>query len=146
MTNGYNTALEVFEAIQSTFPELRTDLNRNPSDVDLAMNIPEQSGLDFPVELSFQNEDELHLIADVFWCEWFPCTDPEQAAAYAAAVNGLISGENRIEVHRRRDRPTKAILQKHQGNGWKPIATWSTVHLPLGKKTIEYIQNQRKTY
>lgn len=72
MTIEYQTALDIFESLQRQFPNLKMKLGREPKEVDLELLIPAQSGLDFPIELNLQNRDELHLVADVFWCEWFP--------------------------------------------------------------------------
>ena len=145
MTIEYQTALDIFESLQRQFPNLKMKLGREPKEVDLELLIPAQSGLDFPIELNLQNKDELHLVADVFWCEWFPCTDPDKVSEFATAVIGIISGSNRIEVHKRRGKPIKAILEQLNGDEWFAVATWGTLHLPFGRRSVEYVQNHSDT-
>ena len=79
----------------------------------------------------------------VFWVEWFPCTKPEVARAYAEAVKGLLSGQFRIVEFLQGGRPVKAILQRPTGEGWAVVARWSELHLPLPwGRTQRVLQNR----
>lgn len=110
-TKQFEIALCTFEKIQAAFPALSMKLDLHPAQVDLAMEIPAQSGLPFDVHLNLQNLDELHLSASALWYEWFPCTNPRKVERYLEAVSGLLSGEFRILEHWRGKRPVKAQLQ-----------------------------------
>ena len=145
MKTPYQIALDIFKSFQRDFPKLHMELNKSPVDVDLEMKIPAQKGMKFPIYMNLQNKDELHVVADAFWCEWFPCTKQERASKYAESVKGIISGQNRIEVHKRRGKPIKAILQKPKIDDWVTIATWRTLYFPWGKKSVEYVQNYSST-
>ena len=73
MKTPYQIALGIFKSFQRDFPKLHMELNKSPVDVDLEMKIPAQEGMKFPIYMNLQNKDELHVVADAFWCEWFPC-------------------------------------------------------------------------
>ncbi len=136
-------AMEVFQEIRSAFPNLRADLQQDDPHVDLDMDIPPQPGLEFRLNLNLQG-DELHLsVNGVFWVEWFPCTKPEVARAYAEAVKGLLSGQFRIVEFLQGGRPVKTILQRPTGEGWAVVARWSELHLPLPwGRTQRVLQNR----
>ena len=74
-----------------------------------------------------------------------PVPKQERASKYAESVKGIISGQNRIEVHKRRGKPIKAILQRPIIDDWVTIATWRTLYLPWVKKSVEYVQNYSST-
>jgi hypothetical protein len=145
MSAEYEIGLRVFEEIRAKNPALQMDLDRNPKGMLLEMRIPKQPGLAFTVELNLQNSDELHLVAGPFWCEWFPCFEPAKVEEYMNAVNGLLSGQFRIELHARNGKARKAILQKPVGSSWGEVAVWSRIHWPIGKKSVEYVQNESNT-
>ncbi|MBO2646361.1 hypothetical protein [Shewanella algae] len=138
-------ARETFERIKAANPHLKMEIEESPEYVDLAMKIKKQTGLDFDVYLNLQNDDELHLQFDPFWGEWFPCTESARVSEYEAAVNGVLSGAYRTKIINRRGSPVKALLQAPSVNEWSTVFTWGKLHLPLGAKTISYVQNQPNT-
>jgi hypothetical protein len=93
--------IRLFEEIRDAFPRLSMQLDENPPNVDLNVDIPQQPALAFDMNLNPQG-DELHLSAGAFWLEWFPCTRPDVIEAYREAVHGLLSGTYRIREHHRR--------------------------------------------
>ncbi|WP_156493804.1 MULTISPECIES: hypothetical protein [unclassified Alcanivorax] len=112
---------------------------------ELAMNIRRQAGLDFDVYLNIQNDDELHLQFESFCGAWFPFTEPARVSEYEAAVNGVLSGTYRTKIINRRGSPVKALLQAPSVQEWSTVFSWSKLHLPIGEKTISYVQNQPNT-
>jgi hypothetical protein len=144
-TREVEIALSTFEILRERFPSLSMNLDLHPAHVDVAMDIPAQSGLCFKVHLNLQNIDELHLVASAFWCGWFPCTNPQKVERYIEAVSGVLSGEFRILEHWRGRRPVKAQLQRPNGSGWKNFATWGDISalVPWPKKTLKVVQNKR---
>jgi hypothetical protein len=135
-------ALSAFERIRAAFPALAVDLDLNPKNVDIALDIPVQTGLSFNVHLDLQNLDELHLSASALWVSWFPCTNPEKVDSYVQAVSGLLSGEFRILEHWRGKRSVKAKLQAPIHNGWKTIAGSSVLlSIPWPPKRLKVVQN-----
>ena len=143
--SNIKTAREVFERVKAANPHLKMEIEENPAHVELAMHIKTQAGLDFDVFLNLQNNDELHLQFGPFWGEWFPCSEPTRVSEYEAAVNGVLSGNFRTKVINRRGKPVKALLQAPSENEWSTVFTWGKLHLPLGIKTISYVQNQSNT-
>ncbi len=143
-TKQFEIALSTFEKIQAAFPALSMKLDLHPAHVDLAMEIPAQSGLSFNVDLNLQNLDELHLSASALWYEWFPCTNPKKVERYLEAVSGLLSGEFRILEHWRGKRPVKAQLQRPSRGGWENVATWLDVSavVPWPRKSHKVVQNK----
>jgi len=143
-TKQFEIALSTFEKIQFAFPTLTMSLVFDDPHVDLAMDIPAQSGLPFNVDLNLQNLDELHLSASVFWYEWFPCTNPKKVEKYLEAVSGLLSGEFRILEHWRGKRPVKAQLQRPTRDGWENFATWLDVSAIVfwPRKSYKVVQNK----
>jgi len=139
----YAVALSTFEKIRTAFPALAMNLDLRPANVELAMDIPTQSGLDFKMHLNLQNLNELHIVASAFWMEWFPCTKPEIVERYFEAVSGLLSGEFRILEHWRGRRPVRAQLQRPCHDRWKTIASWGDVSaiVPWPPKTLKIVQN-----
>lgn len=135
-------AIGVFQSIMSTNPSLKMDLVLESRDYDVEMSIPMQKGLNFPIHLNLQNVDELHLVVEPFWGEWFPCTDPKKTKEYEMAVNGVLSGKYRFEITRRNGKAVKALLQAPENGAWKTVFTWGRLHFPFGKKSITHVQNQ----
>lgn len=117
----------LFQDIRAAYPNLTMSLDVNHPHVDLNMDVLQQTGLAFAVNLNLQG-DELHLSAgDAFWVEWFPCTDPDVVARYYDAVTGLLSGRYRIREHYVRNRAVKAQLQRPVEGGWKTITSWANL-------------------
>lgn len=130
--------IRLFEEIRDAFPHLSMRLDHDPPNVDLNMDIPEQPGLTFDMNVNLQG-DELHLNAGAFWLEWFPCTRPDVVQAYRETVQGLLSGTYRIRERHRGGRPFKAELQKPDYGGWRTIGTWYGWAWPLPRRTFEKI-------
>lgn len=122
--------LQLLNEIRSAFPNLQMRLESSHPYVDLNLDIPQQDGLKFDVNVNLQG-DELHLSAGHFWLEWFPCSDRGKIEAFREAVHGLLSGEFRILEYYRGRRAVKAELQRPSSEGWKTIGTWSTLSLPF---------------
>lgn len=136
-------ARRVFGRFRVAFPALRFE--EVPSEhVDLNVNVPQQDGLAFDVNLNLQG-DELHLsVGDGFWLEWFPCGDPAVEASYVEAVAGLLSGEFRIIELRQNGVPVWARLERQVAGRWKRVAAWSRLYFPLPWGcTTRVLQNLR---
>ena len=143
--SNIHIAKAVFERIKASNSHLNMEIENKPEHVDHAMNINRQPGLDFDVFLNLQNHDELHLLFQPFWGEWFPCTEPKRVEEYEAAVNGVLSGEYRTKVINRKGVPVKGLLQRPNGSEWVTVFTWGKLHFPFGKKTVSYVQNTKNT-
>jgi hypothetical protein len=132
--------IRLFEEIRAAFPSLTMELQLEPPNVDLNMDVREQPGLTFAVNLNLQG-DELHLSAGSFWLEWFPCTDPAIVAYYRGAVTGLLSGEYRILEHYVGTRVVKAQLQLPDGEAWRTIGTssslWTLLPWPRTQRVLQ---------
>jgi len=118
--------VQLFEELRRAFPHLRMDLLLEHEHVDLMLDIPEQVGMDFAVNLNLQG-DELHMSAGAFWLEWFPCTEPAVVAEYRAAAQSLLAGRYRIVESWLGQRAVRARLQRPNGTGWQTIGTWSNL-------------------
>ena len=130
------------EELRTEFPHLTSSLSTVHAHVDLFLEWPKQAGLSFPVSLNLQG-DELHLNAgDALRVEWFPADQPGVLATFLKAVRSLLSGESRVVEYSRRGRCFKAQLQRSEGEGWVPVATWVTWHLPgWWRTTIHVLRN-----
>ncbi|WP_126423867.1 hypothetical protein [Asticcacaulis excentricus] len=62
------------------------------SPVELAATLPQQPGLDWPLWLCLQNNDELWIVSRFFTFSWFPMNDAKVEAAIAEALDGILSG------------------------------------------------------
>ena len=144
-TPEFEIALDTFRRIQERFPQLTMKLDREHPHVEVALDIPQQPGLDFHVNLNLQNRDELHIVAGAFWCEWFPCTSPAKVDEYFNAVIGLVEGRYRILEHRRGSRVVRAELQRPIGTGWETVSRWLTLSLPWPRKETRVLQNAPAT-
>lgn len=134
-------ALDVFRRIRQRFPHLAMTLDPHHPQVDVALDIPKQAGLDFAVHLNLQNRDELHIVAGAFWCEWFPCTAHEKVDEYLDAVAGLIEGRYRILEHVRGTTVVKAELQKPVDSGWETVGCWLRPSFPWPRRRTRVLQN-----
>lgn len=124
-------AIELFERLQTEFPNLVMEIRREAPDDDVDVTIRQQAGLAFDVYLNLQNHDELYLGAGAFWCSWFPSSKPAIAKNYHNAVTGVLSGRDRVVEYVRRCRAVGADLQTPHGDGWKTIARSRANLLPL---------------
>ena len=116
--------------------------NKDP--IEISITIPPQPGISHEVWLCLQNRDELGFSAGHFYIEFFPCTKSDRVEKYLDAVTGFLSGNYRILEHYRQARCYKAQLQKPEGEGWRTIATWATIWIPMSlsfKKTMKELRN-----
>lgn len=136
-------AIALFEQLQDEFSGLQMELDLASEHVELNMDIPEQPGLVFELNVNLQNEDELHLSAASLWLQWFPADEPAQEAEFLQSVRGLLLGEYRIVETLRGARPVRAELQKPKGTGWETVGSSWKAHLPIPWRTSRrVVQNQ----
>lgn len=115
-------ARRVFAELAARFPSLT--MEERPEDpVEISIVIPEQEGCRYWVSLNLQNADELHLVVENFWLEWFPCTTPRVAELYLEAVSGFLSGDYRIVERHLFGSRYLSLLQKPTAGGWKTIGS-----------------------
>lgn len=134
---GRHAILALFHELRTAFPTLRMNLELEHPQLDLNMDIPQQAGLAFDVNLNLQG-DELHLSTGSFWLEWFPCTKPEIRELYQDAVIGLLAGRYRIVEHYLGGWAVKAQLQRPTSEAaWQTIGTWGNLGtvVPWPKRT-----------
>ncbi len=122
--------IALFAGFRDAFPHLGMELGCEDPDLDLSMDIHEQPGLAFDVNVNLQR-DELHLTAGEFWVSWFPCYRADVVKEFSEAVHGVLTGSHRIVEYYRGKRFVKAQLQKPRDGGWKTIATSSKLLLPI---------------
>ncbi|HVU09260.1 MAG TPA: hypothetical protein VHG89_12025 [Verrucomicrobiae bacterium] len=134
--------LEIVHAIRTRFPNLQTELKtENLRVIDAELTMPTQNGLSFPISIYLQN-DELHLHAGNFWCEWFPSHKQEVCDKFVDIVCGLLSGSYRVVEYLRFGSVLKTQIQKPDGSNWELVAWSSRPHIPIswGMRT-KIIQN-----
>jgi len=136
-------AESAIERIRTACPNLQMDYaDTGKAPVDWFFEIPSQPGLSVPVYINLQ-DDELHLVISAFWCEWFPCTNPDSAGEFVQAVVGFLCGEIRLRETLRGGVPVKSELQRLDGSSWKTIASWRTLHLRwISRKSVRVIHNE----
>jgi hypothetical protein len=134
---------EVLATLRRRFPSLAVDRCADAPGVDALVRLPVQTGLEVEIDLSLQNNDELHLTAGHFWVEWFPCHDQRIFDDFMDAVVGLISGRYRIVEQFVRGRPTQAKLQRPEGDGWRTVASWANLLVLLPWPRIERVVRNR---
>jgi len=118
----------VVHRIRQSSPGLQVDVHKEHPHAHALAEIPAQPGLDFPISLTLQNRDEVHLSAGHFWVEWFPLGRPEVFEQISAAVVGLISGDYRIVESYVFGRAVRASLERPGASGvWETVATWSNL-------------------
>jgi hypothetical protein len=125
--------------IQAAFPRVRF-IENVEAPVELSFDIPVQAGVKDAINLNLQNRDELHFRVGHLWVEWFPCTDPLKVEAFVGAVTGYVSGRNRALEHFRGSHCVRAELQEPADSGWRTIATWSRLHIPIPWGTREEVR------
>src|SRR5215217_4572338 len=106
----FRIAEQAFEKIAARFPHLHMVRGEEP-EIELLIIFPVQPGLRQEVSLYLANNDELNMVVDHFWLEWFPCTDPRKVEAYIEAVSGYLSGRYRILEHYRGKKCVTTELQ-----------------------------------
>lgn len=142
--NYIESASKTFEKIQNLFPDLTMTVDRDPEHVELSVDIPKQSGLDFDINLNLQNEDELHISTKDIWCSFFPMTD-EVIELYIKSVSGLITGEYRILKFLKNDVVYKSVLQRPTQDKWETVFTdINKFKFPWTKMETQIIQNTKQ--
>jgi hypothetical protein len=142
MPNTEDIARSVFAEIAKRFPSLHM-VEKHDDPVEISITVPAQPGLRHKVWLCLQNRDELGFGAGHFYIEFFPCTKPDRVEKYLDAVTGFLSGTYRILETYRGTTCYKAKLQKPDGDGWRTIANWATIWIPLWSvKTVRELRNQ----
>ncbi len=132
------------DQIRSKFPNMRVDVRKEASRVDAEARIPVQPGVAFPMSLSPQNRDELHLGAGHLWLEWFPVGRQDVFEGFVDAVLGLITGNYRIVESYLFGAVVRARLERPNAvGGWETITTWSNLVglIPLSSRQ-SVIQNK----
>lgn len=133
-----------FKEMQNQFPNLLMTLDYDNNDVDLAMDIPKQNGLDFEINLNLQNEDELHISTDYIWCQFFSADSEELVEKFYESAIGLINGEYRILQFVKDDKVYKTFLQKPKEDDWETIYTgYERIRMPWIKVKKNIIQNKK---
>lgn len=140
---SYNAGMEALRNVQSLHPKLVMQIDENNPNVDINMDIPVQSGLDFDINLNLQNIDELHLSVGKLWMCWFPCTEVENSRDFVQTISGLIKGRYRILETIKRGKVVKAQLQYQQNGSWVSRSSGLlTFSFPsLGSKSFKVVQN-----
>jgi hypothetical protein len=128
-------ARSVFAEIAERFPALGM-VENSGEPVEIRITIPVQPGLLHEVWLCLQNQDELHFKAGHLWVEWFPCTERKKVEAYLDAVTGFLSGQYRVLEYYRGSICYKAKLQRPEDTGWRKVAMWATIWIPLFRRKI----------
>jgi hypothetical protein len=127
-------ARATFEEIRAAYPRLLMVIDEAPTQVDLAMTIAEQPGLDFALEINLQG-DELHLSVGALWLRWFPGDNDDVVAAYRAAVVGLLRGDYRIVEYSAGGRVFRAELERAVSGRWESIGE-STRHWNVFRRRL----------
>jgi hypothetical protein len=81
---------QAFEELAARFPHLHM-VREEEAEVELMIRLSVQPGLKQQVSLYLANNDELNMVVDHFWLDWFPCTNPAKVEAYIEAVSGYLS-------------------------------------------------------
>ncbi|OAB25943.1 hypothetical protein SAMN05444395_10515 [Flavobacterium fryxellicola] len=138
----FDIALIKFKEIQNRFPHLIMTLDYDDEFVDLSMEIPKQSGIDFDICLNLQNEDELHIVTNYLWCQFFSAHSELLVEKFFESVVGLINGNYRILQYVRNDEVYKAFLQKPKDDNWETIYKgYQKIRMPWTTVKKNVIQN-----
>lgn len=140
---SYQSGLSALKEIQDRFPNLNMELSEDTPHLDINLDISQQPGLSFSVNLSLQNDDELHLCVGKLWMCWFPCTDKENVDDFILTVSGLIEGKHRILETIRGGKVIKGQLQLYRDGEWVSKSSGMVAFsLPsFRRKTFNVVQN-----
>jgi hypothetical protein len=86
---------------------------------NLLMRVPMQSGLSFELTLGLQNDDELNIGYEGFWSYFFPFE--KKRALVARALDGIVSGEFRLAIHKQFGRVVKYVLEERNNGRWDVV-------------------------
>jgi hypothetical protein len=116
--------------------------------MDLLLEVPSQPGLSFDIQLGLQNYDEINVGVGPFWSYFFPFDKVK--GTVSEALDGLVSGECRIAIHRQWGQVARCVLERRQSGAFRPIyKDYRTVNLlkwpaPQNGKSepdVSYISN-----
>ncbi len=142
----FKIAEDSFKKIQEFFPDLKMVIDYNHKYLELSMDIPKQNGLDFEINLNLQNNDELHISTSYIWCQLFSAESQNIVDDFLNAVQGLISGEYRIQQLIKANKVYRSMLQRPEKNQWKTIYThYQKIKFPWIKLEENIIQNKIKS-
>ena len=142
----FKIAEKMFKEIKNGFPNLTMIMDYDNENLDLSMNILKQIGIDFEINLSLQNEDELHISTDYIWCQFFSVDSEDLVNKFYESVIGIINGEYRILQFVRNDKVYKTFLQKPNGNNWETVYSgYERMRMPWTKVKENIIQNKKES-
>ena len=142
MTNYLNQTKDIFNDLQVSFQEIEMSLDLSHKYVDLSMDIPKQTGLDFDINLNLQT-DELHISTGFISCSFFPMKDQKIVDLFIESVRGIINGKYRIvKFLDKKERLIKSQLQKPENDEWTTVFTdRKKFSLPFAKYRKVIIKN-----
>jgi hypothetical protein len=140
-TSSEAAAERAIAEIAARFPHLR--MEREPSrEVEILVILRVQPGLQHEIQLTSPNGDELYFSLRHCRMDWFPSTNPEQAAAFVDVVCGFLSGAYRLFEHHRGQRCVRTDLQSPGEEGWKTISSLGVLDLSIPwKKAFVEVRN-----
>jgi hypothetical protein len=110
--------------------------------VELLMRVPEQPGLSFELTLGLQNRDELNIGFAGFWSYFFPFE--KKVALVDSALDGIVTGECRLAIHRQFGRIVKHVLEQRNDGRWEVVYTAleTFLYVPFVGTLISYRHNK----
>lgn len=95
--------------------------------VELAASLPKQTGLDWSLWLNVQNNDEIGFQSSFFTAEWFPLSNSEVQAEFLAILDGVISGEIRLNCRFSRSgrQPYEVRFETLKHDKWQQVYSYA---------------------
>lgn len=144
MNHNLIIAETCFKKIRESLLQLEMEIDYEPDHVELSMDIFEQPGLDFDINLNLQNNDELHISTKHIDCALFPADSENVAKEFSNWVIGLVNGNYRIVKYSKNGKLFKANLQRPEGKNWKTVYTeFNSLKMPWISAKQEIIINTK---
>ena len=137
-TENYKIAKETFERIQDNFPALTMNWIFDSPNVQLSLEIPAQSGLDFELNLNLQDDSELHISTNVIWCKLFSNDMKGLSEYFYDCVEGIINGEFRVVQNYHGKKMYNSLLQRPTENG-----DWKTIYRHINKLKFPWTKTEK---
>jgi hypothetical protein len=103
-------------------------MNEIPADENiwLGLEIPEQPGMGFLLQVIVVNGDELSLQTEFFTCEWFPISRKAEVDDLIQTVTQIIRGTARFRCRCISGVACSSRLQVLKNAKWRTVAYWGT--------------------
>jgi hypothetical protein len=112
-----------------------------PAEIEISFTVPQQAGLDFRIDLTLQDDDELFIYVDGVRFSFFPFPRVDVVANFSECFERLVDGSARLDVADRFGSAARGEIIR-VADGRTLARNWRTFW-PFGLRTARSLRNQQ---